>query len=222
MSWFLSDKFAPNFDGPLIDNQYVRAGLFVVKTTVQRNTVLKYLYRQLDGSTTTLCFVSAENAIYELIANPSTEGTTNQDWKKLDFGVSDIIIARGSWDADNTTPELADTDAVGNGNDFYIVTGAATPTRVQIAGLFQGQEVTVTDGDWIISNGEYWFTSPSPIGWDSITGRPTVIDEYVAGTVIAHPHEIVDVNGLQDALDLKFDLSNVADHTVDYSTVPNE
>lgn len=222
MAWVLSDVLLPNFDGPLIENQYVKAGLFVVKTTVQRNTVLKTLYRQLDGSTTTLCYVSAEGAIYELIANPSTEGTTNQDWKRLDFGVSDILIARGTWDADNTTPVLADTDAVGNGNDFYVVTGAATPTQVQIPGLFQGQEVTVTNGDWIISNGTYWFVSPAPINWDSISGRPTVIDEYVAGTVIAHPHEIVDVNGLQEALDLKYDLSNVADNTIAYALVPDE
>lgn len=217
-----SDVLEPRYDGALIRNKFVKAGLFIVKTKTQRNTEIKTLYRELDGSTTTLCYVSADSAIYELIANPSSEGTVDSDWKRLDFGVSDILVAKGLWDADNTTPVLQDDpDAVNNGNDFYVVTGAATPTMVQHVGLFGGAQVTVTDGDWVISNGTEWFVSGAPINWDSISGIPTVIVDYIGGTVIAHPHSISDITGLQVALDTKFDISDVGDHGIAWSTVPD-
>ena len=216
-----SDVLEPRFDGALIQNKYVKAGLFVVKTRAQRNSIIKTLYRTLDGETTTLCYVSADRAMYELISNPSSEGTTDQDWKILDFGVSDIITFKGTWDFDNTTPALTDALAENEGNKYYITTGAPTPTVFQDPNLFGGQSVTIVDGDWIISNGEQWFVSPSPIGWDAITGRPTVIDEYVAGQIFDHQHAISGANGvdgLQAALDLKFDESDTVDGTIDPAT----
>lgn len=219
-----ADILVPKFDGALIDNKYVKAGLFVTKTRDQRNSTIRLLYRDNNQNTTTLCYVSADKALYELTGTVTTEDTTDSDWTRLDFGVSDILIAKGTWNADNTTPALLDASAIGNGNDFYVVTGAATPTQVQVDGLFGGQEITVKDGDWIISNGVEWFNSSAPINWDSISGRPTTIDEYVAGQVIGHVHDIDGANGvtgLQAALNAKFDIANVGDHTIDWSTVPD-
>lgn len=222
MTDFKSDVIEPNFDGALIENKYIKAGMFVVKTIAQRNATIKQLYRTMDGNTTTLCYVSGEGAIYELIANPSTDATLDSDWQRLDFGVSDILVAQGTWDADNTTPVLQDTGAVGNGNDFYTVTGAAVPVAVQHAGLFGGVEVTVKDGDWIISNGAAWFVSSSPIDWGSISNIPTPLTDYISGTVIAHTHETSEVNGLDDALALKYDVSNVGDHDTEFSSLADE
>jgi len=221
MAWKLKDTLEPDFDGGLIRNKFLKGGMFTVKTRTQRNTAIKYLHRELDGERTTLCFVSGDNAVYELISNPSSGGTTDQDWKRLNFGVSDILIVKGTWDADNTTPVLQDSSALANGNDFYIVTGAPTPIQVQYSGLFGGQQVTVVDGNWIISNGTEWFVSPSPLNWDSISNVPTVLNDYVLGTIIAHTHEMTDVSGLVSALSLKFDLSNVADHGTAYGSIPD-
>lgn len=221
MSEKKSDVLEPNYDGALIENKYIKAGLFVVKTIEQRNTLIKKLYRTLDPETTTLCYVSAQSAIYELISDPSNDATTDQDWKRLDFGVSEILVARGLWDASNTNPAIADTDAVGAGNDFYVVTGAPTPTVVQYPGLFGGQSITVKDGDWIISNGSEWFNSSAPINWDSISGVPQTILDYVTGTVIGHTHAISDVTGLQDSLNLKFDSDDVGSKDIAFSSVPD-
>lgn len=219
MSEKKSDILEPNYDGALIHQKHVKAGTFIKKTKEQRNTEIKQLHRELSSETTTLCFVSAEGALYELISNPSTDSTTDTDWKKLDFGVSDILVAKGTWDADNTTPVLADTGAVGNGNDFYVVTGAATPTVVQIEGLFGGASITVTDGDWIISNGTQWFNSPSPINWDSISGIPQTILDYVGGTVVSHSQAQSTIVGLIDDLALKYDVAAVGDHGEAFSSL---
>ena len=93
MAWKLPDVLEPKFDGGLIHNRFVKAGLFIVKTKTQRNTQITKNYRQLDGNFTTLCYISGDS-IYELINNPSTETTQDSDWQRLDFGVSDILIAK--------------------------------------------------------------------------------------------------------------------------------
>jgi len=68
--WYIRAEMQPAFDGPLIENRFIKAGLFIVRTKAQRNGI-KALFRKLDTSTTTLCLVEADSIIYKLINNPA-------------------------------------------------------------------------------------------------------------------------------------------------------
>lgn len=206
-------------DGFVTANKYIQATTFIVKTLTQRNEIPANL-RALDGAVTTLCYVSATGFMYELINNPSSSTTANSDWKQIDFGVSRAGDALGTWESDNSNPVLQDATSNLWQNDYYVVTNTPTPTLVQHAGLFGGQQVSVKNGDLIISNGTQWFVSPAASDWDTMT-KPQVIDDYVAGTVIAHAHIINDVTGLQDELNTKYDSDDVASLTDDYTVIPS-
>lgn len=212
------DEIVPAFNGGLLNARYLKGGVFVRKTRAQRNQI-GLLFRVLDGAFSTLCFVSAENILYELISNPSTETTSDSDWKislQIQSGLSPI----GTWDVSNTDPELEDADAVGLNGSFYFVTGAASPVLVNFPELFGGASKTVKNGDLIVSNDTMWFVSSLSITWDTLD-KPSVIVDYVNGEVIAHTHIIDDVTGLQAALDEKFDENDVAPLDEDFDTIPD-
>ena len=219
MAEYKRDILVPAFDGGLLENKFVKGGLFSVKTRAQRNAI-KYLYRTLDATYSTMCFVSADNVLYELVNNPLTDATSDSDWAvRLQVSTSDLIN-QGTWDASNTNPVLQDSSASDRTGQYYFVTGAATPTMVTYAGLFGGNTVTVKNGDMIISNGSFWFVNAPNVTWDSLD-KPQVITDYVNGIVISHTHVISDVTGLQSALDSKYDSSDLADPTQSFDTVPD-
>lgn len=212
------DVLEPAFNGGLLDARYLKGGFFVRKTIIQRNQI-GLLFRVLDGIYSTMCFVSADNTLYELINNPGSATTANSDWRialQIESGLTPI----GSWDATNTDPVLLDTDSIGIRGSFYIVTGAASPILVTYAGLFGGASQTVKNGDLIVSNGAVWFVSALSITWDTLD-KPSVIVDYVNGTVISHSHTINDITGLQGALDDKFDEGDVAPLDIDFNSIPD-
>jgi hypothetical protein len=127
----------------------------------------------------------------------------------------------GTWDADNTTPVLTDAGAAGRQGQFYFVSGAPTATLVQYAGLFNGELVTVVDGNYIVSVNSRWIIVSDAASWDGIA-KPQVITDYVNGTIIAHNHSMSQVIGLNEALDAKFDQLDTADHTIPFNTVPDQ
>ena len=220
--WNLKTKIRPDFDGGLVHNNFVEAGIFIVTTIALRNAIGP-LYRDRDGSTTTMAFVTggAVTKLYMLINNPTTQTTQDSDWQEIPMGNASVLLPQGTWDADNTAPVLQDTDAVDNSGHFYNVTGAPTPIVVTIPGLFGGVATTVKNGDLIISNDVEWYVAPAAVTWEALN-LPQVIIDYENGIVIAHLHEISDVNGLQTELDTKFDSADVADSLIDFSLVPDD
>ena len=219
MAEYKRDVLVPAFDGGLINAKYLIGGFFVLKTRTQRNS-LKKLYRFLDGVNTTMCFVSGDNTIYELINNPDSDTTQDSDWR-IAVSIQSGLRPIGAWDANNADPTIFDSDAVEVGAGFfYIVTGALSPTLVTIPGLFGGAATTVKNGDLVVSNGTIWFVSSPSATWDSIS-KPQVIVDYVDGIVISHEHEITDISGLQFALDEKYDSGDVAPLDVDFDTIPD-
>jgi hypothetical protein len=214
-------KQEPAFNGALIDNDWIGAGLFVRQTNAQKLAIGKD-FRVLDGDTTTIVMVTggSEPLTYKLINNPDTEATQESDWQLLPSGGGSAVEPVGEFDAVTgfivpSTTSLQDTDAVGNNGQYYVVTQAPTGITDTYAGLFRGLEVTLFDGDFVLSVGEYYAVVRPASTWDSI-GVPQVVQDYVDGTVIAHNHTIAQVTGLTGALGLKYDVSNVASDLLDY------
>jgi hypothetical protein len=214
-------KQEPAFNGALIDNDWIGAGLFVRQTNAQKLAIGKD-FRVLDGDTTTIVMVTggSEPLTYKLINNPDTEATQESDWQLLPSGGGSAVEPVGEFDAVTgfivpSTTSLQDTDAVGNNGQYYVVTQAPTGITDTYAGLFRGLEVTLFDGDFVLSVGDYYAVVRPASTWDSI-GVPQVVQDYVNGTVIAHNHTIAQVTGLTGALGLKYDVSNVASDLLDY------
>lgn len=220
----LRDTLVPGSAAPITYSKYIGAGLHAVQTKSQRNNI-PLLYRSYDSTETTIVFVSSDNSgrgsWYRL--NNSSSGTTtiDSDWDLLDFGASAALSPVGQWDPNTDTPTLVDTGAAGLNGNFYFVINADSGVTVTNALLFAGSTVTVHTGDWIVSSGSQWVVvTAGTVTWDSLT-KPSVINDYVAGTVIHHTHPISDIVGLTAALATKYDSSNLADPTALYSSVPD-
>ncbi len=217
---YLATQFGPGFDAPLLPDQfYVKAGFYTVKTITQRNNI-KPAYRKLDGFTSTIVFVADTNRLYKLINEPGTTTTSALDWEEIVLGTSAGISPVGEWDPTLNSPALTDAGASGRNGEFYFVINAGTGYNFIDANLFEGALVEVFNGDWIISVGDKWTVLRPTVTWDQIT-KPQSIVDYVSGSVIAHEHTIGDITGLTTALDAKYDSSDTADHTIDFSSVPD-
>lgn len=220
MSRQIRDILIPGFSGPLTYNDYIAGGIFIRATRTQRNNIT-YLLRTLNALETTICYVEAENAWYKLSTNPSSESTSDSDWTLMDFGATQSLVPIGVWDPTTNTPDLTDAGAIGINGSFYFVTNAFIGYAFTDPDLFGGATITVYNGDLVISVGTSWVVIRPTTTWDSIS-HPSVIDDYVAGTVIAHTHIIDDVTGLQTALDSKYDSGDVADSSELFVDVPND
>jgi len=223
--WYISSKMRPNYRGGLIENRDVQGGLFIVKTVTARNNI-GLLDRLKDVDTTTLCYVITNKEFYELINEPGTATTQESDWDLLDFGGGSEVKPIGEWDAAanevvETGDPLLDTDAVDINGNFYSIVNADAGLEIQYDGLFRSQTITVYTGDQVMSVGLYFAVIRPRTTWATIPDIPTVIDEYVAGEVQSHEHAISNIVGLQSALDDKFDSDDVADHTIDFGSVPD-
>jgi len=220
-TWKISKKMEPNWDGGLLQNDFVQGTMFIRFTRAQRNAIGK-LYRRFDAATTTLCLVINDGTIYKLINEPGTETTTDSDWSTA-ISVADAgtnIIPIGEWDVTNTDPVLQDTDANGINGNFYYVKGASNQVDVTHAGLFQGNTVQVINNDWIISVGTHFIVIRNTTQWDNLN-RPQTIIDYENGTVIAHTHDIGDILNLSSELAAKYDQSDLADMVLDFVDVPD-
>lgn len=220
----LRDTLVPGTTAPITYNKYIGAGLKVLKTKTQRNNI-PYLYRSLDSTETTMCFVSSDNsgrgAWYRLLNNPSSDSTADSDWEMIDFGVSQALVPVGEWDPNTNTPTLTDSSASGINGQFYFVINADSGVVVTNPALFGGATVTVHTGDWVVSAGsQFVLVTAGTVTWDSLT-KPSVINDYVAGTVIHHTHPISDIVGLSTALDTKYDSGDLADYTAPFGSVPD-
>lgn len=223
MSEIYSNKYArriePDFNGGLIENKHIKGTLFIVKNNTQRNNQIPYESRTFDSTTTTLAYVSDDKKLYQLINNPGTDSTANTDWDEVELGQDGTLTPVGTWDPVNT-PTLADSGATGRNGEFYFVENSSNPTNVNIAGLFGSVATDVYDGDWVVSIGTQWAVIRPSGTWATLPDIPTVITDYVNGTVISHTHAISDVTSLQTSLDAKIDISDIADHTISFASVP--
>lgn len=219
--WSLRSKIVPDYDGAVVDALYVGGGFRTVRTQAQMLSI-PFLYRTLNSKESTIVFVREEGIFYELINNPTTSTTTLSDWNITHFGTSvNSFLPVGQWDKDNDVIILQDTDAAGRNGQFYFVTDAPTPVTVTIPGLFQGQPETVSDGDLVVSVGDFWIHVQPTNTWESLNKPQSIID-YVNGIVIAHTHEMSDVTGLITALGFKYDVDDTADHTIPFNDVPDQ
>lgn len=218
-NWKIRNKVEPAFDGALMDARFIRAGMFIVRTKSQRNSI-KSLYRDLSSQTTTLCFVEGDSAIYKLINNPTSDFTSDSDWLGLTFQ-SSALSPVGNWDKDNNIIVLSDAGAAGRDGEFYFVSDSPTATVVTYPGLFGGNPVTVSNGMYVVSVGSGWIIVSNATTWDAIS-KPSVITDYVNGIVISHSHTISDITGLLAALDTKYDIDDIGDHSVPFIDVPDE
>ena len=219
-AWRIKSKMEPDFEGGLLHNDFVQASVFIRVTKAQRNAIGSLL-RDKSTSLTTLCFVTNDQVFYELINNPTSESTQDSDWKSISqVSGGGNIIPIGNWDISNTDPVLADTGAVNINGNFYYAIGAPNPVDVTIPGLFLGQTKQIINNDFIMSMGTHWEVIQNATTWESLN-RPQVIIDYENGIVIAHLHEIGDVNGLATALADKYDADDLADMVLDYVNVPD-
>lgn len=220
MSYKQSEIIEPNFDGGVIESLHVKGGFRIVRTVSQLLSI-KFLYRTLNDSEATIVFVREESAFYQLLNNPVSNTTLLSDWKRTNFGTGATNFKPvGTWDADNDDVVLTDVLAANRNGEFYFVTNAVPPRTVSYAGLFKDEAVIVADGNLIVSVGDSWAVITPTTTWDSIAKPQSIID-YVNGIVIAHNHEISQVNGLLAALASKFDSSFVADSSISFGSVPN-
>lgn len=219
-AWRIKSKMEPDFEGGLIHNDFIQATVFIRVTKAQRNAIGS-LFRGKSTDHTTLCFVTNDKVFYELINNPTTESTQDSDWESISqVSAGGNIIPIGDWDISNTDPVLTDAGAIDINGNFYYAVGAPNPVDVTIPGLFLGQTKQIINGDYIMSMGTHWEVIQNATTWESLN-RPQVIIDYENGTVIAHLHEISDVNGLVTALSSKYDASDLADMVLDYINVPD-
>lgn len=219
MAWNLSTEIAPNYNGGLMRAKWLIGGVRTVKTLAQRNA-LPALYRYFSAEESTIVFVEDESQLYRLNNNPV--GTTgNSDWSLITFGnISSALTPIGTWNINNTEPELTDEIASGKNGNFYFVTGAPTPEELTITGLFTGEPVTVVDGNMIISVGTRWVVVANSTAWNSIDKPQSIID-YVAGTVIAHSHTTSDISDLGTYLADYLTNNDIADSEIDFDAVPD-
>lgn len=217
-NWKISAEMEPNYDGGLVRSKWLKGGVRIVKTKAERNAI-PFLYRYFDSFETTLCFVESESKLYKLNSNP-TGLTTDSNWTAVVLNGVSSFIPVGTWDSDNTSPVLQDVDASGRNGEFYFVVNTPTPTNVTHSGLFGGATVNVVDANMVVSVGSVWVVVANNVTWDSIA-KPTVIDEYVSGIVIAHSHTTDDITDLATYLSDYLQRSDTADHTIDFNTVPD-
>ena len=219
-AWRISTVMEPNFEGGLIHNDWLKGTVFIKITKAQRN-VIPLLSRSMEADNTTLCFVVNDNTFYKLVNNPAGDSTVDADWEPTNqVSGGGSIIPVGQWDVSNTAPYLQDTDAIGINGQFYYVQGAPNQVDVTHTGLFQGQTTQMINNDWVTSVGTHWVVVRNTTTWESLN-RPQVIIDYENGIVIAHQHEISEINNLQTILNSKFDDSNLADMVLDYVDVPD-
>jgi hypothetical protein len=216
-----STVIEPNFDGGLIHNDWIKGTIFIKITRAQRNAIGP-LFRSLQNDNTTACLVIEDGVIYKLINNPTTQGTTDNDWAPaISVANADTqIIPIGTWDINNTSPVLQDIDANGINGNFYYVQGAPNKTDVTIPGLFQSNTIQVINNDWIISVGTYFVALSNTTTWESLN-RPQSIIDYENGIVIGHTHTLSEIIGLVSALAEKYDENDLADMVLDFADVPD-
>jgi hypothetical protein len=212
-AWRIPSEIEPAFEGGIIQNQFIKGTLFIFQTNEQKLD-LKPGYRQLvDGETSTMCFILGDNTMWKLKTNPNTDKTTESDWEPVPLGTPASMSPVGEWSGATGITDgavlLKDTDAANNNGDFFLVTDAPAPVTRIYPGLFGGAEVTVRNGDSIISLGTRYTVLTNTMTWDSLN-KPLVIDEYVAGRVIQHVHLAADITDLPDLLALKIDRTDVA------------
>lgn len=209
----------PGFNGGLMLDKFLIGGVRIVATKAQRNAI-PFLSRRLDAEASTLCIVTSEQRIYQLLNNP-TGNTSDSDWNVFELGAGSAFRPVGDWDSSNSDIVLSDTGAAGRNGEFYFVKNTPTPTTVQFDDLFNNEPTEVVNGDLVVSVGNRWILVKSSVTWDSIS-KPSVITDYVDGIVIAHSHAMSDITGLTDALATKFDVDSLADTTADFDDVPDD
>lgn len=212
-AWLIPSEIEPAFDGGIIQNQFIKGTLFILQTNAQK-LALKKLYRVYDGEASTMCYVVSENGLYVLNNDAQGDSTIESDWTPIPLGSDNAIAPVGEWSASTgqvvgTGQVLQDTDAVGNNGEFYIVTDAPSGVTNTYPGLFRDLQVTVFDGDYVLSVGNYFTALRPTVTWDTLD-KPQVIDDYVAGSVIYHTHLAADITDLPALLALKLDVAQVA------------
>jgi len=219
MSWKLSAFLEPNFDGALMDALHVKGGFRIVANQSQMLSI-PFLYRTLNSKESTIVFVTDSKLFYRLKNNPVSDATVLTDWEILQVGGSSSFIPVGTWNPFTNTPVLTDSGASGRNGEFYFVTGSPTQNDFTFAGLFQGETVTLVDGNLVVSVGSYWIAVAQTTTWDSMVKPQSIID-YTNGIVIPHQHLISDIADLASQLASKYDVQSTADHTIDFNTVPD-
>ena len=146
-------RSAGNF--PIVRARDVQGGLIVVKSRSLRNAIPR-AFRVLDANRTTLVYVEGGD-LWRLINNPTTETTQDSDWQvafQNNNGDPETLV--GTWNVDNSDPVLTDAGALNRNGEYYFVRGAPNDSDVTITGLFEGETVTVKNGDMVVSAGTFW------------------------------------------------------------------
>ena len=223
-SWKVPSEIEPSFDGGLIKGQFVKGSLFIVQTNAHK-LALKKLYRVYNSKYSTMCFVLADKALYYLNNDAQGDTTTEADWTNVELGSGGTVTPVGEFEVtDGTIVEtgetLEDIDAAGNNGKFYVAVGSPTLTTKTFSGLFRNNEVSIINGDWILSVGNYYIVLSPTVTWDALD-KPQAIVDYVAGTVISHTHVAADISDLNTVLAGYLSTASVADSGEnDISNVP--
>lgn len=199
MSWKLNTILEPNFSGALMDALYMKGGFRIVNTQSQM-TSIPFNYRTLNSKEGTVVFVRDAKLLYQLKNNPSTDFTNITDWEAIELGGASSLRPVGLWDPYLNEPQLTDSGAAGQNGDFYFVTNTPSQNNFTFPDLFQGQLVTLVDGNLVMSVGQYWTVISQTTTWDAMV-KPQVITDYVNGIVIPHLHVASDISDLSTYLD---------------------
>ena len=97
-------ELEPAFEGGIVHNDFIKAGMFVRQTEAQK-LLIKKGYRVLDGENTTLCMVTGGLVAltYKLINNPSTADTQESDWELINT-TNSAVAPVGEFDVYTNLP----------------------------------------------------------------------------------------------------------------------
>jgi hypothetical protein len=198
----LNTFLEPNYDGALMHARHTNGGFRIAQNQGQMLSI-PFLYR----TERTIVFLQDSKILYQLKTPiPTSATTTMNDWEPIELGGASSFRPVGEWDPNLNEPYISDATAAGRNGDFWFIKNTSLQTPFTFSSdpvIFEGNEVTLVDGNMVVSVGGYWVAISQTTTWDAMV-KPAVINEYVAGIGTHknfHTHLAAEITDLETYLD---------------------